>query len=203
VVSPTLGFLGHSKTLLCMLCLSLFALIAWGCSDASVMPQAGPAVGSGGPPPVIVRIVALDWYQAPPLPGGVDACFSVYDGTPIEHVPVVRIWGATPAGQKACVHLHKVTHSRHRECASKGCYLTLTSCTWQMQAFPYFYVPYDDDLPSTPNGGEGFCWYNEIIRFLLPCRQRKGCWFELMVQHTPFALLYCSCFLPAAHGLCH
>jgi DNA polymerase zeta len=42
--------------------------------------------------PINVRILALDWYMAAPLPG-LDACFSVYDGMPIEQVPVIRIWG--------------------------------------------------------------------------------------------------------------
>ena len=34
------------------------------------------------------------------------------------------MFGETPGGQKACLHLHR--------------------------AFPYFYVPYDDDLPRDP-----------------------------------------------------
>jgi hypothetical protein len=37
-------------------------------------------------------------------------------------VPVVRVFGATPGGQRACLHIHG--------------------------AFPYFYVAYDDDLPQ-------------------------------------------------------
>ena len=37
---------------------------------------------------------------------------------------MVRVFGETPGGQKACLHLHR--------------------------AFPYFYVPYDDDLPRDP-----------------------------------------------------
>jgi DNA polymerase elongation subunit (family B) len=37
-------------------------------------------------------------------------------------VPIVRVFGETPGGQKACLHIHDV--------------------------FPYLYVPYDDDLPK-------------------------------------------------------
>ena len=37
---------------------------------------------------------------------------------------MVRVFGETPGGQKGCLHLHR--------------------------AFPYFYVPYDDDLPRDP-----------------------------------------------------
>lgn len=58
-------------------------------------------------PPVVVRLVSIDYYMAPPT-AGVDVCFSYFDGTPIEQVPVIRVFGSTPAGQKACVHLHKV-----------------------------------------------------------------------------------------------
>jgi DNA polymerase zeta len=89
--------------------------------DEGQQPQAAPLLR--------VRIVALDYYMAPPLPG-LDPCYSGLEGAPVDRVPVVRVFGATPAGQKACVHLHR--------------------------AFPYFYVPYDDDLPSGPDEAAGY-----------------------------------------------
>ena len=55
----------------------------------------------------LVRIVSLDYYMAKPL-AGLDMCFSQLEGTAIERVPVVQIYGSTPGGQKTCVHLHKV-----------------------------------------------------------------------------------------------
>ena len=45
-------------------------------------------------------------------------------------MPIVRIFGVTPGGQKGCLHLHR--------------------------AFPYFYVPYDDDLPRDPGEAGAF-----------------------------------------------
>ncbi|KAG0605129.1 hypothetical protein M758_9G034000 [Ceratodon purpureus] len=68
-----------------------------------------------------MRIVNLEYYLSPPLPG-MDVCYSKFQGRTVTEVPVVRIYGSTPAGQKACLHLHQV--------------------------FPYFYVPYDEDLPQ-------------------------------------------------------
>ncbi|GLC55950.1 hypothetical protein PLESTB_001048200, partial [Pleodorina starrii] len=73
--------------------------------------------------PFMIRIVSIDYYMAPPIPH-IDYCFSSLEGTTVDLVPVIRIFGATPAGQKACLHVHR--------------------------AFPYFYVPYDDSMPSTP-----------------------------------------------------
>ncbi|XP_004874677.1 DNA polymerase zeta catalytic subunit isoform X2 [Heterocephalus glaber] len=63
-----------------------------------------------------VRIVTVDYYMASPLQG-LDICQSPLTQVPVKKVPVVRVFGATPAGQKTCLHLHGI--------------------------FPYLYVPYD------------------------------------------------------------
>ena len=80
--------------------------------------QAGPRFGNASPTataplatplePFSVRIVSLDHYMATPV-AGVDACWSELEGGAIQKVPVVRIFGSTPAGQKACLHLHGVS----------------------------------------------------------------------------------------------
>ena len=68
-----------------------------------------PAPASGPPPagPFVLRIVDLDYQMLRPIPG-VDVCYSSLACAAIIQVPVVRIFGATPAGQKACLHLHRV-----------------------------------------------------------------------------------------------
>ncbi|XP_078256037.1 DNA polymerase zeta catalytic subunit [Rhinoraja longicauda] len=63
-----------------------------------------------------VRIVTADYYMCSPLPG-LDVCYSEFRQAEVSKVPVVRIFGPTPAGQKTCLHLHGT--------------------------FPYLYVPYD------------------------------------------------------------
>uniref|UniRef100_A0A8C0MB37 DNA polymerase zeta catalytic subunit n=1 Tax=Canis lupus familiaris TaxID=9615 RepID=A0A8C0MB37_CANLF len=63
-----------------------------------------------------VRIVTADYYMASPL-RGLDTCLCPLTQAPVKKVPVVRVFGATPAGQKTCLHLHGI--------------------------FPYLYVPYD------------------------------------------------------------
>ncbi|XP_029903584.1 DNA polymerase zeta catalytic subunit isoform X2 [Myripristis murdjan] len=63
-----------------------------------------------------VRIVTADYYLASPVKD-LDVCYSEFRESEAKKVPVVRIFGATPAGQKTCLHLHGV--------------------------FPYIYVPYD------------------------------------------------------------
>ncbi|XP_034088737.1 DNA polymerase zeta catalytic subunit [Gymnodraco acuticeps] len=63
-----------------------------------------------------VRIVTADFYLASPIKD-LDVCYSEFRESVVKKVPVVRIFGATPAGQKTCLHLHGV--------------------------FPYIYVPYD------------------------------------------------------------
>lgn len=81
-------------------------------ASAPPLPPASPpapAPASGSPPtgPFVLRIVDLDYQMVRPIPG-VDVCYSSLAGAAISLVPVVRIFGATPAGQKACLHLHRV-----------------------------------------------------------------------------------------------
>ncbi|NP_001163919.1 REV3 like, DNA directed polymerase zeta catalytic subunit L homeolog [Xenopus laevis] len=63
-----------------------------------------------------LRLVTADYYLAAPLPG-LDVTRSHFRDSPVRRVPVVRVFGATPAGQRACLHLHGI--------------------------FPYLYTPYD------------------------------------------------------------
>lgn len=46
-----------------------------------------------------VRIVTADYYMASPLPG-LDICQSPLTQLPVKKVPVVRVFGATPAGKR-------------------------------------------------------------------------------------------------------
>lgn len=52
-----------------------------------------------------LRLVTVDYYLEKPIKG-VDVTFSEFRGSPVRRLPVVRVFGTTPAGQKACVHLH-------------------------------------------------------------------------------------------------
>lgn len=55
-----------------------------------------------------IRVVAIDYYLSRPVTG-VDVCYSHLQGAAVTQIPVIRIFGSTPAGQKVCLHLHKVT----------------------------------------------------------------------------------------------
>uniref|UniRef100_K3ZPX4 DNA polymerase n=1 Tax=Setaria italica TaxID=4555 RepID=K3ZPX4_SETIT len=84
----------------------------------------------GTPTPVLsVRIVSIDYYMAPPLPG-FDFSRSPFHGEEVEEVPVIRIYGSTPAGQKTCLHIHRV--------------------------LPYLYVPCPEELLYNVDKGNSY-----------------------------------------------
>nr|CAB3455274.1 unnamed protein product [Digitaria exilis] len=65
----------------------------------------------GTPTPVLsVRIVSIDYYMSPPLPG-FDFSRSPFHGEEVEEMPVIRIYGSTPAGQKTCLHIHRFDYN--------------------------------------------------------------------------------------------
>ncbi|CAK1598542.1 unnamed protein product [Parnassius mnemosyne] len=65
-------------------------------------------------PEFSLRIVVCDYYLTKPI-SGVDVIYSEFRGSDIKQVPVLRVFGPTPDGKKACLHIHGV--------------------------FPYFYIP--------------------------------------------------------------
>lgn len=71
------------------------------------------------------RIVNIDFYTVPPTKD-LDVCYSEFRSSAVERVPVIRIFGATPLGQKTCLHVHGV--------------------------FPYIYVPCP---PTVVDSAEG------------------------------------------------
>ena len=89
--------------------------------------------GNSATPFFSLRIVSLDNYMATPSDElahglGIDASRTAYGDSvvgatePVQRWPVVRIYGATPAGQKALLHLHG--------------------------SWPYFYVLWPEALPA-------------------------------------------------------
>ncbi|XP_045493795.1 DNA polymerase zeta catalytic subunit [Colias croceus] len=72
-------------------------------------------------PEFSVRIVVCDSYLTKPLPG-IDVIYSEFRGSDIKQVPILRIFGSTPDGRKACLHVHGV--------------------------FPYFYIPCPTSHPE-------------------------------------------------------
>ncbi|KAK0600215.1 hypothetical protein LWI29_012749 [Acer saccharum] len=57
-----------------------------------------------------VRIVSIDHYMAPPIPD-YDFCYSSFQGDNVHEVPIIRVYGSTPAGQKTCLHVHRVDYN--------------------------------------------------------------------------------------------
>lgn len=54
-----------------------------------------------------IRIVSLDYYYSQPI-SGLDPTHVPRDGARIPKVCVLRVFGSTPSGQAACIHVHQV-----------------------------------------------------------------------------------------------
>ncbi|XP_073996284.1 DNA polymerase zeta catalytic subunit isoform X2 [Rhodnius prolixus] len=54
-----------------------------------------------------LRILTVDSYIASPV-SGLDPTYSHFRGSVIHQVPVLRIFGITPTGEKGCLHIHGV-----------------------------------------------------------------------------------------------
>ncbi|KAI3448610.1 hypothetical protein Pfo_005275 [Paulownia fortunei] len=76
-------------------------------------------MGSSQPQVFSVRIVSIDYYMAPPIPG-LDISYSTFHGGKVNEVPVIRIYGSTPAGQKTCLHIHRVLPYLYIPCSDLG-----------------------------------------------------------------------------------
>ncbi|OEL29890.1 DNA polymerase zeta catalytic subunit [Dichanthelium oligosanthes] len=96
------------------------------------MSQSPEPSTPGTPTPVLsVRIVSIDYYMAPPLPG-FDFSRSPFHGEEVDEVPVIRIYGSTPAGQKTCLHVHRVR--------------TTQLLCLPLHVLPYLYIPCPEEL---------------------------------------------------------
>lgn len=93
-----------------------------------------------------VRIVTIDYCMAPPIPDA-DICYSSFHGGKVNEVPVIRVYGSTPAGQKTCLHVHR--------------------------ALPYLYVPCSD-IPLQPDQGQGDTYTYKIAASLEKALKLKG-----------------------------
>lgn len=66
-----------------------------------------------------LRIVDVEYYLERPVKN-LDTCYSEFRQRDIYKVPVIRIFGSTPKGQRCCLHIHNV--------------------------YPYFYTPLPSDV---------------------------------------------------------
>ncbi|KAI6684892.1 hypothetical protein NL676_030805 [Syzygium grande] len=108
--------------------------------------QPNIASGSEKDPAIFsVRIVSIDYYMARPIPD-FDVCYSSFQGEKVNEVPVIRVYGSTPAGQKTCLHVHK--------------------------ALPYLYVPCAD-IPIHPTS-EGDAFTNAVSLAMEKALKLKG-----------------------------
>lgn len=57
-------------------------------------------------PYISIRIVNIDYYLTKPTL--FDSHYCPFSNAPLTKVPVIRVFGSTPGGQKTCLHIHQV-----------------------------------------------------------------------------------------------
>jgi hypothetical protein len=109
---------------------------------------AAAAAGAGREPPFefSIRIIALDHSMEQPHELFDRTHSSVVSGAhgspvPLAAVPVIRVFGATPHGQRSCLHVHQV--------------------------HPYFYVPYLEDWEGGDDPGSAGEGVQRTVRQLV------------------------------------
>lgn len=60
------------------------------------------------------RIVSTDNYQSAPIQD-LDVTYSEFWSTPTQSVPILRLYGITPSGQKTCMHIHGVSKLNNKQ----------------------------------------------------------------------------------------
>jgi len=79
-------------------------------SSSPPPPNSSPPINSSSSPQhnyFGIRIVALDYYLTKPV-DDVDVTKSLFNGTRLTEVPVIRIFGGSIMGQPTCLHIHQV-----------------------------------------------------------------------------------------------
>ncbi|VAH26716.1 unnamed protein product [Triticum turgidum subsp. durum] len=100
--------------------------------------------------------------MAPPVPG-LDISYSPFHCEEVEEVPVIRIYGSTPAGQKTCLHIH--------------------------QSLPYLYVPCPEELlHNIERGNSCMTGLLSDLEKTLQSYDRKFSWLEA-VKSVVFTLV--------------
>ena len=63
---------------------------------------------------ISIRLVTMDHYMSDPITSDLDPVYSSFRSSPVKKVPVLRIFGPTPNGQKTCLHLHGILRGSSR-----------------------------------------------------------------------------------------